>query len=253
MLDLILENRKLKKQLEIAEKWIKREVLSNIKNINIERISWESIDQKENFFSENIEELVYNQVSDFFWEERFIYFSKDILENIVSSELLFSFLRKNKQVDWLAMLISYQKIFDLLVEEQITKPFRKYFNSKNLTFSLENDLIEKILYNVLFNWHILWFSRFFALLKNISEDKVKFPYSKTFLEFLEKYSYIKNILLDDEFIDLYGKIVDLEVFWAKRHIWKVSFDDIFLTRKYFFWDFVDKNCFFYKLSFIYEI
>jgi hypothetical protein len=39
MLDLILENRKLKKQLEIAEKWIKREVLSNIKNINIERIS----------------------------------------------------------------------------------------------------------------------------------------------------------------------------------------------------------------------
>jgi hypothetical protein len=49
-------------------------------------------------------------------------------------------------------------------------------------------------------------------LKNISEDKVKFPYSKTFLEFLEKYSYIKNILLDDEFIDLYGKIVDLEVF-----------------------------------------
>ena len=78
MLDLILENRKLKKQLEIAEKWIKREVLSNIKNINIERISWESIDQKENFFSENIEELVYNQVSDFFWEERFIYFSKDI-------------------------------------------------------------------------------------------------------------------------------------------------------------------------------
>ena len=85
MLDLILENRKLKKQLEIAEKWIKREVLSNIKNINIERISWESIGQKENFFSENIEELVYNQVSDFFWEERFIYFSKDILENIVSS------------------------------------------------------------------------------------------------------------------------------------------------------------------------
>jgi|GEM_PF-2588767 hypothetical protein len=49
------------------------------------------------------------------------------------------------------MLISYQKIFDLLVEEQITKPFRKYFNSKNLTFSLENDLIEKNLYNVLFN------------------------------------------------------------------------------------------------------
>ncbi|RKW22998.1 hypothetical protein D8B46_04250 [Candidatus Gracilibacteria bacterium] len=253
MLDLILENRKLKKQLEIAEKWIKREVLSNIKNINIERISGESIGQKENFFSENIEELVYNQVSDFFGEERFIYFSKDILENIVSSELLFSFLRKNKQVDGLAMLISYQKIFDLLVEEQITKPFRKYFNSKNLTFSLENDLIEKNLYNVLFNGHILGFSRFFALLKNISEDKVKFPYSKTFLEFLEKYSYIKNILLDDEFLDLYGKIVDLEVFGAKRHIGKVSFDDIFLTRKYFFGDFVDKNCFFYKLSFIYEI
>ena len=99
----------------------------------------------------------------------------------------------------------------------------------------------------------MWFSRFFALLKNISEDKIKFPYSKAFIEFLEKYSYIKNILLDDEFLDLYGKIVNLEVFWAKRHIWKVSFDDIFLTRKYFFWDFVDKNCFFYKLSFIYEI
>ena len=94
MLDLILENRKLKKQLEIAEKWIKREVLSNIKNINIERISWESIGQKENFFSENIEELVYNQVSDFF------IFQKIFLKILFPQSFYFLFWEKiNKLID----------------------------------------------------------------------------------------------------------------------------------------------------------
>lgn len=253
MNNLEIENQVLKQKLKVAQKWIKREILANIKSINISKTNSETKTKKDNFFSENIEEIIYHKTMDFLWEEIFMYASKDVLEYVISSEILFFTLRNNKNLDWLWIITSYQKSFDLLVEEHITKPFRKYFHSKKIFPDLENDALEKSLYLTISKGHILGFWRFFSLLKNISKDAKLWFYSEIFKEFLEKYSYIKNILLDDEFIDLYGKIVDLEVFWAKRHIWKVSFDDIFLMRKYFFWDFVDKNCFFYKLSFIYEI
>ena len=205
MNNLEIENQVLKQKLKVAQKWIKREILANIKSINISKTNSETKTKKDSFFSENIEEIIYHKTMDFLWEEIFMYASKDVLEYVISSEILFFTLRNNKNLDWLWIITSYQKSFDLLVEEHITKPFTK-----------------------------LWF------------------YSEIFKEFLEKYSYIKKIILEPEFLEIYEKIVDLETFWAKRHIWKVDFEDVVATRKYFLWDLENKNCLFYKLFQIYD-
>lgn len=252
MKNLESENKILKKKLSIAQAWMKREILSNLNGINVSKVNFETSKSKKSFFSENVEEIVYNQVYNFFWEELFMYFSKDILENIISWEILFFALNQNKAVDWLGIIISYNKSFDLFVEENITKLFRKYFNSKKYKFNLENDLIEKKLHSVIYKWHILWFGNLFWILKKISENKDFSPYLYSFKDFLEKYFYIWNILLEKDFLEIYKKLVDLETFGSKRHIWKVEFEDVFKTRKYFLWDFKDKNCFLYKLLKILE-
>lgn len=246
------ENDILRKKLEIAQKWMKREVLENIKKINFSKIEWKTKLEKNIFFSENIEEISYNQIINFFGEDVFLSISKEILENILSSEILFFTLQNNKNLDWLGIITSYHKSFDLVVEEAITKPFRKFFNSKKLKFDLKNDIVEKKLYSVIFEGHILWFGRLFWLLKNIFEQKDLLPYAEVFKEFLEKFSYIWDILLEKEFFEIYEKLVLSEIFWAKRHIWKVDFEDVLLARKYFLWNLNEKNSFFYKLLKIYE-
>lgn len=252
MNNLKKENIILKKKLEIAQKWMKREVLSDLKNIKTSKLNLEIKSQKQDFFSENIPQIAYNQVVNFFWEEIFLYISKDILENIVSSEILFFTFFENKNIDWLGIITSYHKSFDLIIEENITKPFRKFFNNKKINLELKNDLLEKNIYSVIFKGHILWFWKFYFLLKNISENNDLLPYASVFKEFLEKYFYIKKIVLEKEFLEIYEKLLALETFWKKRHIWKVDFDDVIQTRKYFLWDLVDKNSFLFKLLKIYE-
>lgn len=251
-MDLKKENEILKKKLENAQNWMKREILSNLKMINFSKINNKTSLNKKNFFSENIEEIVYNQVINFFGEEIFLNIDKEILENILSAEILYFTFRENKNLDWLWIITSYHKIFDLIVEEEITKPFRKFFNSKKITLELKNDLIEKKLYSVIFEGHILWFWKLFWLLKNISENEKLFPYTKIFKEFLEKYSYVWNILLEKDFLEIYEKLILSEVFWSKRHIWKVDFEDVLEVRKYFLWNLKEKNSFFYKLLLVYD-
>lgn len=252
MKDLQKENEILRKKLELAQNWMKREILSDLKKISQNREFSKTKFEKNIFLNENIEEIVFSKILDFIGEERILYIRKDVIENIVSAENLFFTLLNNKNIDGLWVITSYQKAFDILIENEITKLFRKYFNSLNFKPKLENDLLEKNLYSVIFEGHILWFWKLFFLLDKISKNEKLGNYWKIFLEFLEKYSYIKNILLEKEFLEIYEILADSEFFWRKRHLEKITFKDILETRKYFLWDLKEKKCFFYKLLWIYD-
>jgi hypothetical protein len=65
MNNLERENQILKQKLKVAQKWIKREILANIKSINISKANSETKTKKDNFFSENIEEIIYHKTMDF--------------------------------------------------------------------------------------------------------------------------------------------------------------------------------------------
>jgi hypothetical protein len=65
MNNLEIENQVLKQKLKVAQKWIKREILANIKSINISKTNSETKTKKDSFFSENIEEIIYHKTMDF--------------------------------------------------------------------------------------------------------------------------------------------------------------------------------------------
>lgn len=251
-MNLKQENKDLRKKLEIAKNWIKREILSKTRNISISRLWFNSLSEKRSFFEENIEEIAYNKLFEFIWDEKFIFVSKSIIENIISSEILYFSLLQNKNIDWLWIITSYQKAFDLIIEEKITKPFRAYFNSKKVDLILKNDLDEKLLYRVIYKWHILWFWSLYSIINNINSWS-SWYYKDIFKEFLDKYLYIKNIIFDKDFIFLYKSLIDLDVFWSKRHLWKIDFEEVNLTRKYFLWNLEEKNSIFYMLINLYDI
>lgn len=251
-MNLKLENEILRKKLEIAEKWIKREVLSRKNDIKISKINFFTGKNIKNFFEDNVEEIVSNNISNFIPEEIFIFLDKEILENLASAELSFFNLLENKNIDWLWVVSQYQKVFDLIIEEQVAKVFRKFFISKKINFSLKNDLDEKFLNSVIFEWYILWFWKLFSLLKKIKDEENLWFLASEFKEFLEKNENIWKILLEEEFLEIYEKIINLETFWSKRHIWKINFEEVKQTRELFLWDLKNENCLFFKLIWFYS-
>jgi len=251
---IIEENKILKQKLSIAEFWMQREVKNYINKISKDRFSYYLKDQKDSFFSENIEQILEKSIYDFFWEYVIASMSAEVIENIISWEILYYSISKNKATDWLWVISSYHKSMDILIEEQVTKPFRKYFNSKyKNNYKLENDLLEKSLSQVLNSWYILWLWRLFQLIKNIKEWEKLWFLSNTFKEFLDSNIFIKEVLLEDDFFDLFEEIIEMKVLWEKRHNWKIDFSDVKKSRLLLMWEFKEKNCIIYKLANIWVV
>lgn len=248
------ENKILKQKLSIAEFWMQREVKKYIKNISKDRFSYYSKEQKDSFFSQNIEDIIEESIYNYFWDYIITFMPKQIVENIISAEIIFFNMSKTPQADWLWVISSYHKSIDILIEDQITKPFRKYFNSNNSNkFSIQNDPLEKSLNLVIKKWYILWLGRLFQLIKNIKNNKSNWFLSDEFKNFLKNNQYISDVLLDDDFYTLFEKLIDLEVLWEKRHSWKIDFSDVKISRELIVWNFRDKNSLLYKLSWIWVV
>lgn len=241
------ENELLKKKLLVAEFWMQREVSNYIDKISKEKLSTFSAKQKQTFFSENINEIVENSIYNFFGELMILSTPQEVIENIISGEILFYNININKQVDWLWIVSSYHKSVDLIIEEQITKPFRKYFNDKKIIIKLENNPLEKSLNSILIKWYIFSLWRLFSLLKSIKNNDELWQIWKIFSDFLDSNIDIKNILLDDDFLSLFSELMESWVLSDKRHKWKIDFSDVKKTRKIMIWNFEEKNCFLYKL------
>jgi hypothetical protein len=136
---------------------------------------------------------------------------------------------------------------DILVENYITKWFRKFTIKKGYNILRKNVPIEKALNSVVNKWYILWIWRLFHLLKIIKNNEEIFGYWLAFKDYLEKYSYLKEILFDEIFYNNLSKIVESEILWKKRHSWKITFVETREAREVFVWNFKNKNCLIYKL------
>ncbi len=139
-----------------------------------------------------------------------------MIEQLLSAELVFASLKNTKYTDGFSVLSSYFKGIDILIEEEITKPFRKYA-SKEHTKLLKNDIIEKNLYRIIYQGHHLSFGRLFQLLSVFPEEVKTGTYLETFFRFLEKYQYIKNIITHKKFLEIYQKINETEITSTARH------------------------------------
>jgi Uri superfamily endonuclease len=64
---------------------------------------------------------------------------------------------------------------------------------------------------------------------------------------LDKYTYLKDILLSDNFFKKLWFLVSSDILWTKRHRWKIDFVETRKAREIIIWNFKDKECLMYKL------
>lgn len=246
-IDLEQQNIILKQKLLVAQNWMQKEVHMQIAKIAREKKDIHIQEHTNTVFIENIEEDISRKIVHFFWEILLLNISESVVENIISAELSYYHLQENSSTDGLWVITSYHKVLDTLIESFITKGFRKFALKKWQKFLRKNDVLEKTLHSVVTQWYILWVGRLFHLLKTINQWKELFDYGHCFQEYLKKYSYLEDILLDPDFYRQFQQLIESEILWKKRHVWRISFDEVSLARKIFIGDFESQNCIIYKL------
>jgi len=247
------ENIELKKKLSIAKLWMEREVRSQVKKISKWQVSTMTEKTKDVFFSENIEEIITKKISEYFWEIMLINIPYSIIQNIISAEISFFALKENPNSDWLGVITSYHKALDTLIENFITKWYRKYAKKKWQIWLRKNDTLEKSLNSVVNTNYILSVWRLYHLITIIQENWELFDYWKCFKEYIEKYDNISNILFNKNFMQNFKSLVSSEILGKKRHVWNISFEETREARKLLIWDFKDENSLIFKFMEIVKV
>lgn len=111
------ENRILKAKLVVAQKWMRKEIENQVRQIHKQK------QEKENNveFYENIEEIISEKVITFFGEILLLNIPSSVVENIVAAEVHFYHLDHQQKGDGLGVITSYHKALDTLIESFITK------------------------------------------------------------------------------------------------------------------------------------
>lgn len=241
------ENEILKNKLLTAQIWMEREVRNQISQIAKQKLKENTNQQKQEFFSENVEELVSHRIADFFWEILLLNISGNVVDNLISAEIAYHNMQNNPSADGLSVISSYHKVFDSLIESYITKRFRKFAQKKWQKYLRKNDILEKNLHSVVTQWYILGVGKLFHLLKFIKENQELYDYGKCFVDYLEKYQHLNDILMDEHFYNQLKKLVESEVLGKKRHVWKIDFQEVTQARGLMIWNFQERKCLLYQL------
>jgi len=241
------ENDYLKRKLEIAKVWMRREIKWQVHKISKLKTNKMTASIKEDFLKENIEEVISKRITDYFWELLLINAPKWTIEAIITSEINFYNMTKNPSIDGFSVISWYHKTLDLFIESFITNNFRKFAKKRNCTILRVNDPLEKALNLVVNKKYILSVWRLYALIKLIKEDYKLEDYGRCFKEYLEKYRYLSDILFNDDFFKKFTYLNKSGILSTKRHSWSITKKETIEARNIFVWDFKDKNAILYKL------
>ncbi|MDD5770229.1 MAG: hypothetical protein PHE25_04610 [Candidatus Gracilibacteria bacterium] len=251
---LVDENLELKKQIEILNSklnrvkiWMEREVREQAHKIAKSKTSKLTSAVKEDFLSENFEEVIASRINNYFGDLLLLNAPKGTIESITSAEINYYNMMKNPTIDGFAVISAYHKVLDLFIESFITNNFRKFAKKRGCTILRVNDPLEKALNLIVNSKYIMSTGRLYGLLKMLKEDAKMFDYGKCFKEYLDKYIELKNILLNDEFFNKFSRLNKSEVLGSKRHSGSISKKDTMDARKILIGDFRDKASMIYKI------
>lgn len=251
---LLDENNELKKQVELLKSrlervqiWMEREIKEQTHKIAKSKTTKFTSDIKKDFLEENFEELIAKRINSYFWDLLLLNAPKWTIENITTWEINFFNMTRNPNIDWFSVISSYHKVLDLFIESFITNNFRKFAVKRNCTILRVNDPLEKSLHLIINKKYIMSTWRLYGLLKMIKNWDKLYDFSQCFSDYLDKYTDLKNVLLNDDFFQKFTKLNKSEILWAKRHSGSISKDETIEARKILIWDFQDKTGIIYKL------
>ena len=241
------ENESLRHQLEVCRIWMRREVDQAVHAISKRKVTKMTEVDREGFLRENQEAIISKRIGDYFGDLLLLNAPKEMIEHLINAEINFYNLGKNPTLDGFSVVSSYHKIFDILTEHMIVHQFRKYTLKKGAPILRVNDPMEKALHLVITKKHILSLGRLYGLLQSIRTGAPLYDFGKSFAEYLDKYPSLRDLLISDTFFALFQKVINSEIFGAKRHQGSISIGDTKNARTWILGDFTDKESLLYMI------
>ena len=238
-------NKRLEFKLNIAKLWMIREIKESVKKISKKKISKIACDSKNNFANENLEDIITDKIRKYFGDYILMNVGTAVIDNIISAEIAYYNLKQNPNYDGFWVISSYHKALDAIIEQFIIKWYRKFAKKSGQVHLRKNEPMEKAMHSVVNKGYILSIGRLFHILKNIRDGDDLYDYGKNFSDYLDKYNYLKEVLLSDDFINIYQEILDTEILWKKRHSGQISFVETRKARKLIIWNLKEQNSLIY--------
>ncbi len=219
---LAKENQELREKLAIAEQWIGRE----LSEIRFRKMKEEAKKQTKHGLMES-EEDIHERCKKYFGEN-YILLSPENRELLIESEINFSHLIRQKDIDGLIVTNAYQKILENLFEEHITKKFREE-HKKSRLHPQKNDLLEKTIYKVLKNDFHLSLGKIYLILEKGLQEETGDLIELFRLSAEQQPLY--NALSHGNFWEYFTDIIETGAFGEKRHAGKITLKDVRFLRE----------------------
>ncbi len=227
--DFIRENIELKARLDLAEKWMRREVATSIGRIQKEKSTKITRKSLANIFESEWLDILTKRILDQF-DNSLNKAPKYTTERLIDAEIYWQTLQRYPQMDALPIILAYQKILDAWIEERLIAGYRiKTQNTKigHAIHSTDADIA-----NILTKNYTLSIGRLYQLISLVRDGVQLSPMTESLITYWQK--EIPNtlaVLLSDECFIPFRDLIDLEVFSRKRHEGKVNYSDAQKIRK----------------------
>ncbi len=232
--DLIRENNELRSRLDLAEKWMRREVAGSIKKIQLDHAKSRSRRSIKNLLETEWLDMITARVIDRFGdilEQAPLY----TLERLIDAEIYWQTLQQYPQMDALPIALAYQKILDAWIEERLVAPWRE--KMKDSRFQIQDATLDRDTANILTKKYTLSIGRLFQIISLIHDWETCSPIVQSLISYWQR--EIPNtwdILASDDFFVSFSELISLEVFSTKRHEKKVSYSDAKILRTILYWN-----------------
>ncbi len=221
--DLIRENTELKARLDLAEKWMRREVATSIDRIQKEQSQKTTRKSLANMFESEWLDILTKRILDQF-DDSLTHAPKYTIERLIDAEIYWQTLQRYPQMDALPIVLAYQKILDAWIEETLIAPYRTKMQHTKIGHAIHSTDVD--ITNIIQKWYTLSIGRLYQLLC-LSRDGVDLsPMTESLVSYWQ--SEIPNIfrtLTSDECFVPFSDLIALEVFSRKRHEGKVNYSD----------------------------
>ena len=162
--DLIHENTELRARLELAERWMRREVASSISKIQKDRLTRRTRSHVQGVWKEEGIDIMTERIMTEF-SGVLDHAPKYTLERLIDAEIYWHTLQQYPQMDALPVVIAYQKIIDAWIEERLIAPWRP--SMRDAQHEMEYSKLDTDIANIIEKRYTLSIGRWYQILSCI--------------------------------------------------------------------------------------
>ena len=167
--DLIQENIELRARLDLAKKWMRRQVASSIAKIQKESTVARTRSNMSTAWKENGIDIITSKIMHQF-DSVLQNAPKYTLERLIDAEIYWHTLQEYPHMDALPIVLAYQKILDAWIEEILIVPWRTLNHqrvNRSTIFSREMENLDRDIENIFSKKYTLSIGRFYQILSLI--------------------------------------------------------------------------------------